>query len=70
MTNGRLIRLRAHRSDPDAIIYVVAEPESDRAIAMHKRVIPSLHHFANPVPGAATSAAALISPSKQKSSIL
>jgi hypothetical protein len=39
MTNGRLIRIRTHRSDADAIIYVVAEPESDKAIAILKRAL-------------------------------
>jgi hypothetical protein len=34
MTNGRLIRIRTHRSNADAVIYVVAEPESDKAIAI------------------------------------
>jgi|ERR1700730_4246556 len=29
---GRLIRVRTHRGDPDAAIYVVAEPEVDKAI--------------------------------------
>jgi hypothetical protein len=67
MTNGRHIRIRTHRSDADAIIYLVAEPESDKAIAILKRAIPPLHHFANPVPGVATSAAAFIAPSRRKS---
>ena len=39
MLNGRLIRIRTHRSDTDAIIYVVAEPESDKAIAILKRAL-------------------------------
>jgi hypothetical protein len=34
--NGRLIRIRTHRSDPAAAIYVVAEPEFDKAIAILK----------------------------------
>jgi hypothetical protein len=36
---GRLIRVRAHRSDPDATIYVVADPEADKAIDILKTVL-------------------------------
>jgi hypothetical protein len=32
MRFGRLIRVRAHRHDPTATIYVVAEPEVEKAI--------------------------------------
>ena len=33
---GRLIRVRAHRRDPDAMIYVVAEAVSEKAIDILK----------------------------------
>jgi hypothetical protein len=33
---GRLIRVRAHRSDSEATIYVVAEPEVENAIDILK----------------------------------
>ena len=36
MTAGRLIRVRAHRSDTEATIYVVAEAEFERAIDILK----------------------------------
>jgi hypothetical protein len=36
---GRLIRIRTHRSDADATIYVVAEAEVDKAIAILQRAI-------------------------------
>ena len=39
MSNGRLIRIRTHRSDADAVIYVVAEPETDKAIAILKHAL-------------------------------
>ena len=34
---GRLIRIRTHRRDADATIYVVAEAEVDKAIAILQR---------------------------------
>jgi len=33
---GRLIRVRAYRADPEATVYVVAEPEADKAINILK----------------------------------
>jgi hypothetical protein len=39
MGYGRLIRIRTHRSDAEAAIYVVAEPEVDKAIAILQRAI-------------------------------
>jgi hypothetical protein len=36
---GRLIRIRTHRSGADATIYVVAEAEVDKAIAILQRAI-------------------------------
>jgi hypothetical protein len=36
MVLGRLIRVRAHRRDPDSAIYAVAEPEVDKAIEILK----------------------------------
>jgi hypothetical protein len=36
---GRLIRVRAHRRDPQATIYVVAEPEVDKAIGILKTAL-------------------------------
>ena len=36
MMFGRLIKVRAHRSDPEATIYVVAEAEVEKAIAILK----------------------------------
>ena len=33
---GRLIRVRAYRTDPEATIYVVAEPEAETAINILK----------------------------------
>jgi len=33
---GRLIRVRAHRRDPDAMIYVVAEAVSEKTIDILK----------------------------------
>ena len=33
---GRLIRVRAHRRDPDSTIYVVAEAEVEKAIQILK----------------------------------
>jgi hypothetical protein len=36
MTAGRLIRVRAHRSDTEARIYVVAEAEFERAVDILK----------------------------------
>ena len=39
MTNGRLIRIRTHRSDAAAVIYVVAEPEREKAIAILKHAL-------------------------------
>jgi hypothetical protein len=34
---GRLIRVRAHRSDAEAAIYVVAEPDVEKAISDRRR---------------------------------
>jgi hypothetical protein len=36
MMFGRLIRVRAHRHDPEATIYVVAEAEVEKAIDILK----------------------------------
>jgi hypothetical protein len=36
MMFGRLIRVRAHRRDPEATIYVVAEAEVEKAIDVLK----------------------------------
>jgi hypothetical protein len=33
---GRLIRVRAYRADPDTTIYVVGEPEAEKAINILK----------------------------------
>ena len=33
---GRLIRVQAYRADPDATLYVVAEPEAEKAINILK----------------------------------
>jgi hypothetical protein len=40
---GRLIRVRAHRGDPEATIYVVAEPEVDKAINILKLALGQPH---------------------------
>ena len=40
---GRLIRVRAHRGDPNAAIYVVAESEVDKAIQILKAALGELH---------------------------
>jgi hypothetical protein len=37
---GRLIRVRAHRRDPQATIYVVAEPDVEKAIDILKTSLP------------------------------
>jgi hypothetical protein len=37
---GRLIRVRAHRRDPQATIYVVAEPDVEKAIDILKAALP------------------------------
>jgi hypothetical protein len=39
MGYGRLIRIRTHRRDADATIYVVAEAEVDKAIAILQRAV-------------------------------
>jgi hypothetical protein len=36
---GRLIRVQAHRSDPHATIYVVADPEVNQAIDILKTAL-------------------------------
>jgi hypothetical protein len=36
MMFGRLIRVRAHRRDPESTIYVVAEAEAEKAIDILK----------------------------------
>jgi hypothetical protein len=36
---GRLIRVRAHRRDQEATIYVVAEPEVEKAIGILKAAL-------------------------------
>jgi hypothetical protein len=36
---GRLIRVRAHRRDPEARVYVVAEPEVEKAIGILKAAL-------------------------------
>ena len=36
---GRLIRVRTHRGAPDAAIFVVAEPEVDKAIQILKAAL-------------------------------
>ena len=33
---GRLVRVRAHRSDPEVALYIVAEPEAEKAIDILK----------------------------------
>jgi len=43
MTRGRLIRIRTHRRDAGAIIYVVAEPDTDKAIDILKRALSRPH---------------------------
>jgi hypothetical protein len=37
MKFGRLIRVSKHRSDQTAVVYVVAEPEPDKAIAIVRK---------------------------------
>jgi len=37
MRFGRLIRVKSRRGDPDARVYVVAEPEPSRAIEIIKK---------------------------------
>jgi hypothetical protein len=39
MEFGRLIRVRAHRRDAEATIYVVAESDVEKAIALLKKEI-------------------------------
>jgi hypothetical protein len=39
MRFGRLIRVRAHRRDPESAIYAVAESEVDKAIDILKIVL-------------------------------
>ena len=41
---GRLVRVRAHRGDPEATIYVVAEPEAEKAIDILKVALAHSHH--------------------------
>jgi hypothetical protein len=36
---GRLIRVRTYRADPEATIYVVAEPEGEKAINILKSAL-------------------------------
>ena len=36
MRFGRLIRVRAHRRDPESAIYAVAEPEVEKAVDILK----------------------------------
>ena len=39
MEPGRLIRVRAYRADPEATIYVVAEPDVEKAINILKTAL-------------------------------
>jgi hypothetical protein len=41
---GRLVRVRAHRADPESTIYVVAEPEAEKAIDILKIALALSHH--------------------------
>jgi hypothetical protein len=43
MMFGRLIRVRAHRRDPEATIYVVAETEVEKAIEFLKVALARPH---------------------------
>jgi hypothetical protein len=43
MLFGRLIRVRAHRRDPEATIYVVAEVDVDKAIDILKTALARPH---------------------------
>jgi hypothetical protein len=43
MMFGRLIRVRAHRRDPEATIYVVAETEVEKAIDILKVALARPH---------------------------
>jgi len=40
---GRLVRVQRHRGDPAATIYVVAEPEAEKAIRILKNALSRLN---------------------------
>ena len=42
---GRLIRVRAHRHDPEATIYVVAEPEVEKGPVLFGQPRDRTKHF-------------------------
>jgi hypothetical protein len=41
---GRLVRVRAHRGDPETTLYIVAEPEAERAIDILKVAFARTYH--------------------------
>ena len=41
---GRLVRVRTHRGDPEPTLYVVAEPEAERAIDILKVALARSYH--------------------------
>ena len=41
---GRLVRVRTHRGDPESTLYVVAEPEAERAIDILKVALAGSYH--------------------------
>jgi hypothetical protein len=41
---GRLVRVRARRGDPEATLYIVAEPEAEKAIDILKVALARSYH--------------------------
>jgi hypothetical protein len=41
---GRLVRVRTHRGDPESTLYIVAEPEAERAIDILKVALARSYH--------------------------
>ena len=41
---GRLVRVRTHRGDPEPTLYIVAEPEAERAIDILKVALARSYH--------------------------
>jgi hypothetical protein len=41
---GRLVRVRTHRGDPEPTLYIVAEPEAERAIDILKFALARSYH--------------------------
>jgi hypothetical protein len=41
---GRLVRVRTHRGDREATLYIVAEPEAEKAIDLLKIALARSYH--------------------------